>query len=221
MKREVKILIGILLAVLVIAGAGIKGYRDRKASEAVATPAGSDTASPALLVRDTAQRMGAAAARVQIVEFLDPQCESCARMHPSTQRVLREFGADVALTVRYMPYHEHALFAASLLEASVEQGKYWEFLEATLASQSRWGAHTGAQPELLYDVAKEAGLDVEKLRASYMAHRAEYEARVERDRQDGTGLGVNGTPTYFINGHKLESLGYGALQAAVAAELAR
>src|SRR4051812_17245124 len=79
---------------------------------------------PSLLIRPHSMTHGPADAKVTLVEFMDPQCEACAGMHPIVQKLMKEFDGKVRLVTRYMPFHPHAMYASSLLEEARESGKY-------------------------------------------------------------------------------------------------
>lgn len=181
---------------------------------------GTDTtprAADELLIRPHSITEGPASAPVTVVEFFDPECESCREMYPIVKQVQSEFGDQMRLVIRYMPLHQNSTYAASLLEAAREQNRYWEYLEIVLARQPEWGNHAAPRPELLISYASAAGLDPERLRLA--ATDPAIRARIDQDQQDGNALGANRTPTFFINGKRLAQLGYAQLRAAVRAEL--
>ena len=163
--------------------------------------------------------LGPKDAKVTLVEFLDPECESCRAIYPMVKHLLGEYGNRVRLVVRYMPLHPNSMYAASALEAAGEQGRYWEMLETLFINQPRWGSHHDPKPELIPGLAEQIGLDMEAFRRSVNSNA--HRAIVEADRKDGESLGVTGTPTFFVNGKRLETLGYETLKALIDQELAR
>lgn len=169
------------------------------------------------LVRPHSISLGQADAPVTIVEFFDPECESCRAMYPIVKQVLAEFDGQVRLVIRYMPLHGNSTYAASLLEAARAQNRYWEYLEVMMLRQPEWASHAAPRPDLLLTYATAAGVDAEQLRIA--ATDPEIRARIEQDQADGVALGANRTPTFFVNGKVLAQLGYQPLRAAVLAEL--
>lgn len=169
------------------------------------------------LVRDHSPTLGPQEAPVTVVEFLDPECESCRVMYPMVKQLLTEFDGRARLVIRYMPLHGNAVYASSLLEAAREQDKYWEFLEIMMARQPEWASHAAPRPELLLTYAPMVGLDVERLKAD--AENPQIRIRILQDQTDGQSLGVTGTPTFFINGSELMRLSYGDLRTAILAHL--
>ena len=208
MRKEIKILalIGVLVVVAAVIGANY--YRESAQSERRPTATADNQ-----LVRPDSPSLGPADAPVTLVEFLDPECESCGAFGPVVKKILKDYGGKVRLVVRYMPFHPNSRLAAAYTEAAGEQGKYWEMQEVLFRRQPEWGeihGH-GAQaaaaarrepvPVLFERYAAELGLDVGRVRAAVAENR--YASKVERDMKDGQSLGVSKTPTFFVNGRML------------------
>lgn len=224
MRKEVKILalISVVVAVAVVLGA--RYYRDAVQGE---RKGNANADGP--LVRPDSPVLGPADAPVTLVEFLDPECESCGAFHPTVKRILKEYDGKVRLVVRYMPLHPNSVLAATVTEAAGEQGKYWEMQELLFRRQPEWGeihGHGGPAappvrrepPAVLFErYAAELGLDVERVRAAVAQNR--YAAKVERDKRDGASLGVTRTPTFFVNGRQLARFGQQDLRALIDEEL--
>lgn len=213
MQISKALLAGIVVSLVAVFVLAASWYRDRAASDA-------DTAAAAVaerLVRPASVAQGPPSAPVTLVEFFDPECESCRAMYPIVKQLMTEFDGEVRLVIRYMPLHPNSAYAATLLEAARDQNAYWEYLEIMMARQPEWASHAAPRPELLLTYAPMAGLDVERLRLS--ATNPELGSRIEQDREDGLALGVNGTPTFFVNGRPLLQLGYAPLRAAIEREL--
>lgn len=219
MRREVAVVAGVALLAVVALAVGARLYRNAQEHEQRAAAAEAPAADPAVLLRPDSPSKGPRDAPVTIVEFLDPECEACRAMYPIVARVLSENGGRVRLVVRYLPLHANSPLAISALEAAGEQGRFWEMLEALFANQPVWGSHETPRPDLIPEYAQQIGLDMAAFRSSYegIGHRA----KLERDRADALALGVRGTPTLFVNGRRLETLGYEPLRALVAEELAK
>lgn len=225
MRKEVKILALIAVLVIVAAVLGASYYRD--SVQSVRRPAaGTDSA----LVRPDSPTLGPADAPVTLVEFLDPECESCGAFSPTVKRILKDYDGKVRLVVRYMPFHPNSVQAATVTEAAGEQGKYWEMQELLFRRQPEWGeihGHGGHAPAaaerreppavLFEKYAAELGLDVERVRAAVAQNR--YAAKVERDRRDGQSLGVTRTPSFFVNGRQLARFSQQDLRALIEEEL--
>lgn len=225
MRKEVGILLTVAVIVIVAGVIGASYYR----GEVQKAPAASDSTTK-VLVRPDSPSLGPADAKVTVVEFLDPECESCAAFAPQLKAMLKEYeGKSVRFVARYMPLHRNAKLAAQYTEAAGEQGKYWEFQEKLFAMQGEWGekhgpagahaAPTAPVSELFEKYGKEIGLDPQKLNAA--AGKLEYVQKADRDLNDGRALGVRATPTFFVNGRKLARLSMQDLKALVNEELAK
>ena len=164
-----------------------------------------DAARAAALASEHAPTTGDANAKVHIVEFLDPACETCALFYPMVKGWMKEVPGQIRLSVRHVAFHEGAEHAVKILEASRNQDKYWETLEALLASQNQWVHHHKVQPDLIEPAIAGVGLDIEQLRADMNS--IEVLRRMEQDKQDSIFLKVSKTPEYFVNGRPLPSFG--------------
>ncbi len=156
---------------------------------------------------------GPVSAPVTIVEFLDPECESCRAMHPIVNTVLEEYGDRVRLVIRYMPFHDNSLLAASALEEAREVGKFEEALDVLFENQPIWASHQDPKPELIAPILADLGIQSDRLERDYVIPKHLW--KIERDQADGVRLGIQGTPVFFVNGVRLSGLGYGPLKAAI------
>lgn len=156
---------------------------------------------------------GNANASVTIVEFTDFQCPSCAQQHPVLERIVKEFGDRVRLVVRDFPLSQHADApkAAEAAEAAREQGKYWEYIAMLFRNQS------ALEVNKLKQYATELSLDRARFDAALDSRK--FADKVERDVLDGQKLGVNGTPTFYINGKRVSDRSYEALKTTIEAAL--
>lgn len=177
------------------------------------------------LIREDSPTLGPADAKVTIVEFLDPECETCAVFGPIVKKIVKDNDPNIRLVIRYMPLHENASKAATFVEAAGEQGKYWEALDLLFQKQSEWGERHGAPPNspkpdvdaLFEKYAQTLGLDLDKLEAAVKENR--FAAKLERDKRDGQSLGVRKTPSFFVNGRELKRFGEAELRTLIAEEL--
>ena len=226
MRKEVKILVGIAVVVVIAAIVGANYYRSSIQNERVTTNTNSNkgAVNAETLVRPDSPILGAADAPVTVVEFYDPECEACAAFHPVVKKILKEYEGKVRFVARYMPLHPNSLSAATFTEAAGEQGKYWQAQEMLFQKQPEWGTKHGQPSELQADAdsyfkeyAMALGLDLDKMDAAFAANR--YAAKIERDKKDGQSLGVRQTPTFFVNGRKLARLGEANLRALIAEDL--
>lgn len=230
MRKEIWILGGILAVVIVGAVIGSNYYRNSIQSERVTTNnnSGAPKINPEQLVRPDSWTLGPADAQVTLVEFYDPECESCAAFAPVVKKILKDYDGKIRLVARYMPLHPNSLSAATFTEAAGEQGKYWEAQELLFQKQPEWGQKHGAAAAsaappninvLFEGYARELGLDRAKAAAAVAENR--YGAKIDRDKKDGQALGVRRTPTFFVNGRELVRFGESELRQLIDDELKR
>jgi len=176
-----------------------------------------DMARQAALASEHSPTLGDAGAKVHIVEFLDPACETCALFFPMVKNWMKEVPGKIRLSVRHVAFHKGSDYAVKILEASRKQNKYWETLEALLASQRQWTQHHVVLPERIGPAIAGVGLDMEQLEADMNS--MEVMARMEQDKKDSIFLKVSKTPDYFVNGRPLPSFGQQQLANLVREEL--
>ena len=168
------------------------------------------TTNVAALASEHSPMLGKANARVHIVEFLDPACETCAMFYPVVKQMLADNPDEIRLSIRHVPFHQGSEYVVRLLEASRKQDKYWQTLEALLASQAQWAPHHTVQPDLVWPAIAGVGLNTDQLMADMNA--PEVQQRMQRDIDDARALKVTATPEYFVNGRPLPSFGLQQLQ---------
>lgn len=147
--------------------------------------------------------------RVTLVEFTDYQCPSCSQEFPILETLMKEYGDRVRLVVRDFPLsqHENAAKAAEAAEAAREQGKYWEYVTLLFSRQS------ALQVEKLKEYASEIGLNRTQFDAALST--GKFTEKVQRDQIDGEKIGVNATPSLFINGRPIDDPSYEGLKTAI------
>jgi protein-disulfide isomerase len=139
--------------------------------------------------------LGPATAPVTLVEYGDYECPYCGAAHRSVEQVLRVMGDDLRFVFRHFPLsqiHPHARQAAEAAEAAGAQGRFWEMHDLLFENQARLG---------LRDLIAYAGaldLDLERFVTDLRGHA--YAGRLREDFLSGVRSGVNGTPTFFVNG---------------------
>jgi protein-disulfide isomerase len=162
---------------------------------------------------------GHADAKVHIVEFLDPACETCAAFFPHVKALMSAHPGKVRLSLRHVPFHRGSDLVVRILEASRTQDKYLATLEALYASQRVWTVHHEVQPDRAWQSVGGVGLDLGRL-SSDMSD-PEVASRMAQDLDDARVLGVTKTPEFFVNGRPLPSFGLEQLQDLLSEELRR
>ena len=131
-----------------------------------------------------------------LVEYGDYQCPFCGAAYPEVKKVQKELGSKLRFVFRNFPLtniHEFAMTAAETAEAASVQGKFWEMHDFLYEHQATLGDHSVA---LRY--AKKLGLDTQRFEREIAQH--VQEKRIKDDFMGGVRSGVNGTPTFYING---------------------
>ncbi len=190
---ETKILSGVLIVTLLIIIGG-SFIAERNGTVSGPSTLGEPVAQADRLVRDNSHATGPVEAAVTLVEFGDFQCPACGSLYLVLQQV-KDKNPDVRFVWRHFPLtsiHDFAQGAAEAAEAASVQGKFFEYHDILFVNQNN------LTRENLITYAGDIGLNVEAFTAaldSGFGHEA-----VQRDRSDGSALGVQGTPTLFING---------------------
>lgn len=220
MTQEIKILLGIGIAtlVLVIGSVFFLGGSSKNA------PQGGVQVSPEnmkLLVREDSYQTATSSAKVTIVEFSDFQCPACGIAYPIVKKVVSENQGKINFVYRNfpLPQHKNGFKAALVAEAAGLQGKYWEMHDKLFENQDKWGESETA-PDTFISYAKDLGLDVNKFKTDMDDKK--LTDKINRDQTDGNTLGVNSTPTFFINGQKYSGvLNYSDFKSQIDSELAK
>lgn len=206
----------IATAVLAVCGFAVAGYvYSRSTAErevARAIPDGGTN-----LIRPLSPIMGPEDARVTIVEFFDPACESCRAFYPIVKQIMAEHPKNVRLVLRYTPRHEGSDEAVRILETARLQGIFQPVLEALLAAQPVWASHGAPDLAKAWDAARAAGLD--EARAKREMSLPSITALLNQDIADAKAVQVRGTPTFFVNGKPLPSFGRRQLEELVRSEV--
>jgi protein-disulfide isomerase len=171
-----------------------QGFTDSEIGEALTKRYRGST--PKVIDVAEAPMKGAASGRVTLVEFADYECPHCKRLQPVLRQVLDEFKGDVKLYFKHypLPQHTNARLAAEAAVAAQKQGKFWQY------EDKLWANQDSLSPAEMEKYAKESGLDMAKFRQD-LDDKATKE-RVQKDRTDGSTLGLTSTPTLYINGRE-------------------
>lgn len=170
-----------------------------------------------IFMRDHSPRFGNTDAKVFLIEYLDPECESCRNFYPLVKELLNEFNGKVQLVVRYAPFHQNSKTAIRALEAARMQGKYWEALETLFYHQPEWGDHHNPQPDKIFDFIAQLGLDMDKLKVDMESE--SIEKIITQDLQDLQVINVRQTPSFYVNGKPLVEFGIEPLRKLVREEV--
>ena len=143
----------------------------------------------------TAQDNSTEQATITITEYSDYQCPACAYFHPMVKK----------LNLKFYPLNNHqfAALAARAAQSARNQGKFREMHNLIFENQKRWSQSSNPAP-IFESYAEKLELDMEEFRNDLNA--METQKAVMQEKQEGVNMGVNSTPTFFIDGQKLEQL---------------
>ncbi len=168
---------------------------------AAPTPAAAPAAPTPAVVKDIAidkaPTKGPKNAPITIVAFSDFECPFCARVNPTLSQIEQQYKGKVKIAFKHqpLPFHANAKLAAAASMAANEQGKFWEYHDKLFANQRQLDRAS------LERYATELGMDLNKFKAVLDSNK--YDAQITADSQEGSRIGANGTPTFFINGRQL------------------
>ena len=166
---------------------------------------GSDTGSEPisdLKISATDVTKGNPNATVELIEYSDFQCPACAAYYPYVKQMLAEYNDKIRFAYRHFPLSQHrnAPLAARAAEAAGNQGKFWGMHDLIFEEQKAWENNNKAG-EVFTVLAQRLGLDMERFNKDIDSE--EIKNKVENDFKSGLRAGVNSTPTFFLNGVKL------------------
>ena len=157
-----------------------------------------------------------AGGKVTVVEYLDLECPSCRAAHPGVERLKSEYGERVTFDVRHFPIpgHRNSELAAVAVEAAGAQGKRDDMFRMMFDAQQEWAGQLTSQRAVFTGFAQELGLDAAAFEKALDG--PALRERVLAQRSEGAKAGVQGTPTFFVNGTKFTGApSYDNLKAAI------
>jgi protein-disulfide isomerase len=202
-----------LLLVLVAVVAGVLMWKGSRGGSGDVAAASAD-AAVVVTSADSAfpgYVLGSATAPVEVVEFADFQCPHCGEFanvqFPTIREQLINTG-QLRWRFRDFPLNfPWSRISALAGQCAGEQGKFWEMEDVLFQRQSDWGTSSRNPTSAFRDLARSAGVDLDKYNACMDSQR--YAGRVEASHREGVARGVTGTPTFFVNGRQLDTGRFG------------
>ena len=142
---------------------------------------------------------------VTLVEYGDIQCPACGQYHPVVVQLLAAYPNQLKLVFKHFPLtsiHSNAMVAAIAAESAGKQGKFFEFLDLMYSRQNAWSALPDPQSKF-EEYIKELKLNVDQFRKDQKD--PAISKLINTDREEGIKNGVTGTPSFFVNGKKIEN----------------
>ena len=200
-QNKAAIALGVLVTAAVVALLLLLQNRQGDAP----APVAEGSPQESLLVREDSRILGEeGTSGVTVVEFLDFECEACRAAYPIVEQLREQYAGEVTFVARYFPLpgHFNAERAARAVESAARQGEMEAMYQMMYETQAEWGEAQEPHDDLFRSFAEEIGLDMEQYDADYASE--EVAARVQRDVDDGLELGVQGTPTFYVDGEPLQ-----------------
>ena len=163
------------------------------------------SSGPAQVLRSDSHRLDEAPdGRATLVEFLDFECEACGAAYPFIEDLRERYDGELTFVIRYLPLpgHANSRNAAHAVEAAARQGKIEPMYQRMFQTQAEWGESRESKAPLFRSFAEDLGLDLQQYDRDVASEAVAN--RVERDSQEATRLEVTGTPTFFLNGERLQ-----------------
>lgn len=197
MNQETKIILSIgVITTLILVGAAV--FLGKTTTQANDKPV-----DPQTLVRADSHKIATDTAKITLVEFGDFECPACGATYPTVSKILNDYKGKINFVFRNFPLtgHKNAVPAANAAEAAGTQGKYWEMYNKLYETQNDW-SNLNPPTDQFVKYAQDLGIDADKFRQDMSASHP----IIEEDQNDGDTIGVNATPTFYINGQKFTAI---------------
>ena len=143
-------------------------------------------------------------APIELVEYGDYECPHCGHAYPIIKNIQKRMGAKLKFVFRNFPLteiHPEAFNAALATEAAALQNKFWEMHDLLYQNQQQWSSASDPSP-IFNQYATQLGLNAAQFKSDYGS--SKVNDLINADMAEGTKLGIQGTPTFFIDGKKVE-----------------
>lgn len=195
MLKKIGIIVGVFLVVILSVAGLVK----------LASTSGSSTSSginvPPPSKNDITQ--GDPKSKVTLIEYADFQCPACAAYHPIVKQILSDYNGKIYFVYRFFPLsaiHKNAVISAQAGYAAYKQGKFFEMNDLLYNGQASW-AQTDNAPDTFVSYAQKLKLDINKFQKDMNSQ--ETKNYVADSQNQATAIGVNSTPTFFVNGRQI------------------
>lgn len=166
---------------------------------------GDSAEAPKTNAKPSNHTRGEGKANVTLLEYGDFQCPACKQYYPAVEEVVEKYNADITYQFRNFPLtslHPNAFAASRAAEAASKQGKFWEMYHKLYENQDSWAGSRNVTP-IFNDYAKQLGLNVNKFKTDFKS--TAVNDTVQADMAAGNKLGATSTPTFVLNGTKIEN----------------
>lgn len=213
MKTETKLLTGVLIfcLVLVLGAVFILGRGGNTPSL--------DNTQVLNIDYSKGEKIGSDSAKVKLTEFSDLQCPACKAAEPIVKQIVeKNKDNSFQFIYRHFPLtqHIHSRKAANFAEYAQTQGKFWEIHDKLFETQDSWSSLPDPL-DYFADLGSQFGLDKDKIKEA--VSRGEFDQKINDDLAEGNRVGVDATPTFYMNGKKLSLQSFSDIDLAIANEL--
>lgn len=151
--------------------------------------------------------LGNKSSKIELIEYSDLQCPGCRQYHYIVSQIVAEFGAHIKFAYRHFPLkaiHQNSQTAAQATEAAGNQGKFWEMMDKIFEKQADWSKIDTREAENMFiKFAEELSLDVKQFSNDLTSE--ETIDKVNKAYDEAVSAGLNSTPTFFLNGERLDN----------------
>jgi protein-disulfide isomerase len=200
-KENLDIMSKRFLIILVVLAALFAGFLwFSKAKETAKAPSGNETGKVSNHVAGSGNK------KVTIIEYGDFECPACGAYYPIIEQVREKYGEDITFQFRNFPLvqiHKNAMAAHRAAEAADKQGKFWEMYNVLYSQQQSWTA-SGNPSRVMEDYALQLGLNIDKFKSDVAS--SSVNDTINADVKAGQAIGASATPTFVINGKKIDPL---------------
>ncbi len=158
-------------------------------------------------------------AKVIIYEYSDFECPACKAFYPIVKNLKEKYGDEIAVVYRHFPLieiHPKALYASQAAESAGKQGKFWEMHDLLFSRQDEWKNSQNFK-ELFMKYAQELNLDLKKFEEDYESQ--EVKNKILEERKEALSLGLNSTPSFFVNNRLVNLTSFDSLEKEIEKEI--
>ncbi len=199
--KHLKVIIGIVVLIVIVFFMAKGSYK--KSEDKIENT--NTTQASTLEIKGNDWAIGSTTAKVVLVEYLDFECEACGAYYPLIRQIKDEYKESILFVVRYFPLpgHKNSKTAAYAVEAAGKQGKFWEMHDVLFNKQKEWGEGQFTNQNQFEKYAIEAGVNIEQWKKDVTSD--EVKKRVDDSYKEAVSLNLQGTPSFFLNGKKIEN----------------
>lgn len=214
MNSEIKTMVGIGIVTLAVLLGGMFFLSNN------ATDSSKTISDRTKLVQPYNHTISSDAKNITLVEFADFQCPACAAAYPIVKQVLEQYKGKITFVYRHypLPQHKNAILASKTAEAAGKQDKFWQMYDLLYQRQEEWSESSNADATM-ERLARELQLNMDRF--SQDLSNSVLSDQIQQDKDDGIELGVNSTPSFFLNNRKLSLRSLSDLPTIIGEEIAK